>query len=55
MTDQQPRAGVEVDLKRIGCPYKPTDPRCTIWLEGYRKGTTDTFATVKSAMVGGWQ
>ena len=34
----EPKKGLEVDLKEMGCPYPPLDPRTGVWLDGYKVG-----------------
>lgn len=36
-----PQKGLEVDLKEIGCPYPPEDPRTSIYIDAYFKGQLD--------------
>jgi hypothetical protein len=28
------------ELREMGCPFSVGDPRCQVWLDGYRAGTS---------------
>lgn len=37
------RKELELQLKEWGCPYYASDPKCLIWLEGYRAGSKAAY------------
>lgn len=37
-------------LKAWGCPYSSTDPKCSIWLAGYRNGHSDGYRAAAKAV-----
>lgn len=54
----KPEKEVEVELRDMGCPYEPLDPRTDAWLKGYgaglesgkriaMKAMDDTFAEMR--------
>jgi hypothetical protein len=54
MTD--PKVEVEVDLKRLGCPFPPTSDYAPVWLQGFKAGLQEGRKIAEIAIgLGGWK